>query len=191
MKLNRQLYLVAAVALASGCGDLDFDIDLSQSSESPVQVSRQVEKTVPPKDAEPRQPIKAPTENPIENPGVIAPEIVQPAPAPVTPGAGDPPKDTGTPKPVATPVEPEVQPITEEPKEPEDVTLLKLISDDTQQNLEALNMALERWIVAKGILPERLEQLVMEEYLPMLPMEPVGKKFTIDRKNKIIILVRQ
>ena len=50
-------------------------------------------------------------------------------------------------------------------------------------------MALERWIAEKDVLPERLEQLVMEEYLPMLPMEPIGKRFTIDPDKKVIILV--
>ncbi|MDP6034612.1 MAG: hypothetical protein QGG55_01075, partial [Verrucomicrobiota bacterium] len=66
---------------------------------------------------------------------------------------------------------------------------LKLISDDPDKNLEVLNMALERWIAEKDVLPERLEQLVMEEYLPMLPMEPIGKRFTIDPDKKVIILV--
>ena len=193
MKLNRHFCLVAAVALASGCGDLDFDVDLSQSSEPPVQVSRQVTKSVPLKDEEPQHPIQAPAENPVENHKVSPPETVQPAPAPVAPGSGglpeNPTVDPETPKPVTQPTEPKVQP-EENPNEPKDVTL-KLISDDIQQNLEALNMALNRWIAAKGILPERLEQLVMEEFLPMLPMEPVGKKFAIDRKNKVIILVGQ
>ena len=52
-------------------------------------------------------------------------------------------------------------------------------------------MALKRWIAEKNVLPERLEQLVMEEYLPMLPMEPIGKKFAIDTDKKVIILVGQ
>ena len=52
-------------------------------------------------------------------------------------------------------------------------------------------MALELWITEKGTLPERLEQLVMEEYLPMLPMEPIGKRFAIDKDKRVIILVGQ
>jgi len=85
-----------------------------------------------------------------------------------------------TPKPVAPVAEPQAIKVG---------NTLKLINDNPDKNLEVLNMALKRWIAEKGALPERLEQLVMEEYLPMLPMEPTGKRFTIDRVKKVIILV--
>jgi len=80
-----------------------------------------------------------------------------------------------------------------QPKSPadQDPVARKLLSDNPAENLEVLNMALEKWIQVKGELPERLEQLVMEEFLPMLPMEPVGQMFTIDRKTNKIVLVRQ
>ena len=64
-----------------------------------------------------------------------------------------------------------------------------MISDDPEENLEVLNDALQRWIAAKGDLPEKIGDLVMEELLPMLPMAPQGKIFAIDRVAKLVVLV--
>ena len=131
-------------------------------------------------------------ENPSDTPEVLPAKIIKPAPAPVTPNSEKSPKESvknpPTPEPVALPEIPKTSPpaaVSQETKE----DTFKLISDDPEKNLEVLNMALERWIAEKGALPDRLEQLVMEEYLPMLPMEPIGKRFTIDLDKKVIILV--
>ena len=43
-------------------------------------------------------------------------------------------------------------------------------------------MKLERWLAEKGTLPERVSELVVEQFLPMLPMA-LGKVFTIDTET--------
>ena len=65
----------------------------------------------------------------------------------------------------------------------------KLISTDPNDNLEVLNEALERWLAEKGTLPERVSELVVEQFLPMLPMAPFGKVFMIDAENRRVFLV--
>ena len=65
----------------------------------------------------------------------------------------------------------------------------KLISTDPGDNLEVLNEALERWLAEKGALPERVSDLVGEQFLPMLPMAPLGKAFMIDAENRRVIII--
>ena len=67
----------------------------------------------------------------------------------------------------------------------------KLISTDPNDNLEVLNDALERWLAEKGTLPERVSELVGEQFLPMLPMAPLGKVFMIDAENRRVFLVAE
>ena len=67
----------------------------------------------------------------------------------------------------------------------------KLISTDPNDNLEVLNEALERWLAEKGTLPERVSELVVEQFLPMLPMAPLGKVFKIDTENRRVFLVAE
>ena len=67
----------------------------------------------------------------------------------------------------------------------------KLISTDPNDNLEVLNEALERWLAEKGTLPERVSELVGEQFLPMLPMAPIGKVFMIDAENRRVFLVAE
>ena len=67
----------------------------------------------------------------------------------------------------------------------------KLISTDPTDNLEVLNEALERWLAEKGTLPERVSELVGEQFLPMLPMAPLGKVFMIDTENRRVFLVAE
>ena len=113
-----------------------------------------------------------------------------------------------------TPTQPEVEPPTEvkpvppePPKEVEPPTTprvpapgqaelseaeliaRKLISTDPGDNLEVLNEALERWLAEKGALPERVSDLVGEQFLPMLPMAPLGKAFMIDAENRRVIII--
>ena len=107
------------------------------------------------------------------------------------------------------PVRPEVVPPTEvkpsQPEQPEEVVQApgqselpeaeliarKLISTDPDDNLEVLNEALERWLAEKGTLPERVSELVGEQFLPMLPMAPLGKVFMIDTENRRVLLVAE
>ncbi|SVC08433.1 uncharacterized protein METZ01_LOCUS261287 [marine metagenome] len=188
MKSKRYFCLIAAVVLAVGCGEMDFDPQLSQSEKSPAYASRKAPTPVSPQ----AKPESTATENVPKVPEVPPTKVIKPAPAPVTPNSEKSPrelvKNQSTPEPVALPEIPKTSPPDAESQETKENTL-KLISDDPDKNLEVLNMALERWIEEKGALPERLEQLVMEEYLPMLPMEPIGKRFTIDPDKKVIILV--
>jgi hypothetical protein len=205
MKVKWPFCLIVAVALAFGCGEMGFDPQLSQAEESPAYASRKAPTPVSPQ-AKPESTVG---ENLPKVPEVPPARVVKPAPAPVTPSSEKSPKGTvknpSTPEPVALPEIPKTLPPDVESEENKELQenkenkelqetkedTLKLISDDPDKNLEVLNMALERWITEKGTLPERLEQLVMEEYLPMLPMEPIGKRFTIDTDKRIIILVGQ
>ena len=74
---------------------------------------------------------------------------------------------------------------------PDELTARKLISHDSGDNLEVLNEALERWLTKKDALPERVGDLVNEQFLPMLPMAPEGKIFAIDAENRRVILIAE
>ena len=99
--------------------------------------------------------------------------------------------------PVTKPAKPEV--ITPEPTKvaspdeeelsPAELIARKLISDNPNDNLEVLNEALEQWLTQKGNLPERMSDLVNEQFLPMLPMAPQGKSFSIDTTNRRVVLI--
>ena len=99
--------------------------------------------------------------------------------------------------PVTKPAKPEV--ITPEPTKvaspdeeelsPAELIARKLISDNPDDNLEVLNEALEQWLTQKGDLPERMSDLVNEQFLPMLPMAPQGKSFSIDATNRRVVLI--
>ena len=72
---------------------------------------------------------------------------------------------------------------------PSELIARKLISNDPEDNLGVLNEALERWLNKKNTLPERVSDLVAEQFLPMLPMAPEGKVFVIDSENRRVILI--
>jgi len=74
---------------------------------------------------------------------------------------------------------------------PAEVIARKLISHDSDDNLEVLNEALERWLTKKEALPERVGDLVNEQFLPMLPMAPEGKVFVIDAESRRVILIAE
>ena len=67
----------------------------------------------------------------------------------------------------------------------------RYIRDAKARALEVLNEALERWLAEKGTLPERVSELVVEQFLPMLPMAPLGKVFMIDTENRRVFLVAE
>ena len=204
MKLKWHSCLIVAGALAFGCGEMGFDPQLSQAEESSAYASRKAPTPVSPQ----AKPKSTATENLPKVPEVPPTKAIKPAPAPVTPNSSESVGSPYTSEPVALPEIPKTLPPDVESEENKELQenkenkenkelqetkedTLKLISDDPDKNLEVLNMALERWITEKGTLPERLEQLVMEEYLPMLPMEPIGKRFTIDTDKRVIIIVGQ
>jgi hypothetical protein len=110
-------------------------------------------------------------------------KTIPPEPEPVKSGPADPPKaDPGTePTKVASPDEEELSPA--------ELIARKLISNNPDDNLEVLNEALERWLTQKGALPERMSDLVNEQFLPMLPMAPQGKTFSIDATNRRVVLI--
>ena len=139
----------------------------------------------------PIEPVPAPTE-PVEQP-VKPVELVEPN-EPVEPTPVEPVE----PKPPVEPVEPPVKPVPatkpeENPPDPNispaEIIARKLVSDNPEENLEVLNDALAQWIAEKGELPEKIGDLVAGELLPMLPMAPQGKIFSIDRDAKMIVLV--
>ncbi len=128
----------------------------------------------------PPQPLSTPTQ-----PESTQPEVTQPANP--HPGEIEPVKPE-TPVAPATPRVP--APGQSEQSEAEQIAR-KLISTDPGDNLEVLNDALERWLAEKGNLPERVSDLVGEQFLPMLPMAPFGKAFVIDADNRRVVLVAE
>ena len=79
----------------------------------------------------------------------------------------------------------------EEQLSPSERIARKLISNDPEDNLGVLNEALERWLTKKDTLPERVSDLVAEQFLPMLPMAPEGKVFVIDPENRRVVLIAE
>ena len=105
----------------------------------------------------------------------------------------DPPKTgpgTEPTKPEVTTPEPtKVASPDEEELSPAELIARKLISNNPDDNLEVLNEALERWLTQRGDLPARMSDLVNEQFLPMLPMAPQGKTFSIDPTNRRVVLI--
>jgi len=120
-------------------------------------------------------------------------KTIPPEPEPVKSVPADPPKaDPGTEptKPEVTTPEPtKVASPDEEELSPAELIARKLISNNPDDNLEVLNEALERWLTQRGDLPERMSDLVNEQFLPMLPMAPQGKTFLIDAANQRVVLI--
>jgi len=164
----KQLFTALAIASLAGCSQEQWNYAEAPPAEPQPQPT--VEPTV--------NPVQAPGGNvtPLTQPEVTAPpetkppEVIEPLPKPTEP----------TP-PETTPEDPNLSPA--------EIVARKLISDNPEENLEVLNDALQAWIAAKGDLPEKISDLVAEELLPMLPMAPQGKIFTIDRDAKTVVLV--
>ena len=114
-----------------------------------------------------------------------------------SPEASSPPTQITAPE-KTTPSKPEPSKPEPSPSEepikvpsPDELTARKLISNNSGDNLEVLNEALERWLTKKDALPERVGDLVNEQFLPMLPMAPEGKIFAIDAENRRVILIAE
>ena len=54
-----------------------------------------------------------------------------------------------------------------------------------------LDMALQRFVKAKGRLPASVQEMVTEKMLPAIPPAPAGKKFAIDAQAKRVVVVAQ
>ena len=113
----------------------------------------------------------------------VQPEVVQPTE--VKPPQPEQPEE------VVQPTTPRVPAPGQSELSEAELIARKLISTDPNDNLEVLNEALERWLAEKGTLPERVSELVGEQFLPMLPMAPLGKVFMIDAENRRVFLVAE
>ena len=113
----------------------------------------------------------------------VQPEVVQPTE--VKPSQPEQPEE------VVQPTTPRVPAPGQSELSEAELIARKLISTDPNDNLEVLNEALERWLAEKGTLPERVSELVGEQFLPMLPMAPIGKVFMIDAENRRVFLVAE
>ena len=168
-------WLITALAIASlaGCSQEQWNYAEAPPAEpQPQPTIESAEAAVDPVSA-PGGNVTPPTQ----------PEVIIP-PEPTPPKVVEPVVVEPLPK----PNEPETTP--EDPNlSPAEIVARKLISDNPEENLEVLNDALQAWIAAKGDLPEKIGDLVAEELLPMLPMAPQGKIFTIDRDAKTVVLV--
>jgi len=132
-----------------------------------------------------------PAQAPSVSPKVSLPPTQITAPDKTTPVKPEPSKPEPA-KPEVTPSGPKkVVPPDQEELSPAEVIARKLISHDSDDNLEVLNEALERWLTKKEALPERVGDLVNEQFLPMLPMAPEGKVFVIDAENRRVILIAE
>lgn len=132
-----------------------------------------------------------PAQAPSVSPKVSLPPTQITAPDKTTPVKPEPSKPEPA-KPEVTPSGPKkVVPPDQEELSPAEVIARKLISHDSDDNLEVLNEALERWLTKKEALPERVGDLVNEQFLPMLPMAPEGKVFVIDAESRRVILIAE
>jgi len=147
----------------------------------------QVQPPIEPVEPTPTEPVQQPVEpTPVEPIKPVEPTPVEPIkpvePTPVEPVEPQPPvKPIPATKPEENPPDTNLSPA--------EIVARKLVSDNPEENLEVLNNALAQWIAEKGELPEKIGDLVAGELLPMLPMAPQGKIFSIDRDAKMIVLV--
>ena len=177
--LMKKLGPVMVAAVLAACGQGPQDIAQNPSTQPEQPEPSNVEEADP----------NPQTLKPISEPPVTSPEGGTPtqpeveAPTEVKPVPPEPPKE----------VEPPTTPRVPAPGQAElseaELIARKLISTDPGDNLEVLNEALERWLAEKGALPERVSDLVGEQFLPMLPMAPLGKAFMIDAENRRVIII--
>jgi len=162
----RSLCLVFCVLFLAGCGQGSGDVAQSRSTGDP---STQAPSASPEASSPPTQ-ITAPEKTTPSKPEPSKPEPSKPEPSKPEPSPSE--------EPIKVP-------------SPDELTARKLISNNSGDNLEVLNEALERWLTKKDALPERVGDLVNEQFLPMLPMAPEGKVFVIDAENRRVILIAE
>ncbi|MDP6904860.1 MAG: hypothetical protein QF406_10470 [Verrucomicrobiota bacterium] len=178
----RCLGLFLCALILAGCSQESVNVAQAHSNDDPPAQAP----SVSPKVSLPPTQITAPDKTTPVNPEPANPEPANPEPANPEPSKPEPAK------PEVTPSEPKkVVPPDQEELSPAEVIARKLISHDSDDNLEVLNEALERWLTKKEALPERVGDLVNEQFLPMLPMAPEGKVFVIDAENRRVILIAE
>ena len=169
--------MVAAVLAACGQGPQDIAQNPSTQPEQPE-----------PSNVEEADPSPQ-TLKPISEPPVTSPEGGTPTQPEVEPPTEVKPVPPEPPKEVEPPTTPRVPAPGQAELSEAELIARKLISTDPGDNLKVLNEALERWLAEKGALPERVSDLVGEQFLPMLPMAPLGKAFMIDAENRRVIII--
>ena len=177
--LMKTLGSVMVAALLAACGQGPQDI-----AQNPITQPEQPE----PSNVEEADPSPQ-TLKPISEPPVTSPEGGTPTQPEVEPPAEVKPVPPEPPKEVEPPTTPRVPAPGQAELSEAELIARKLISTDPGDNLEVLNEALERWLAEKGALPERVSDLVGEQFLPMLPMAPLGKAFMIDAENRRVIII--
>ena len=174
--LMKTLGSLMVAALLAACGQGPQDI-----AQNPITQTEQPEQPEQPnvEEADP----SPQTLKPISEPPVTSPEGGTPTQPEVKPVPPEPPKEA------VQPTTPRVPAPGQAELSEAELIARKLISTDPGDNLEVLNEALERWLAEKGALPERVSDLVGEQFLPMLPMAPLGKAFMIDAENRRVIII--
>ena len=180
--LMKKLGSLMVAALLAACGQGPQDI-----AQNPITQPEQPEQPEQPnvEEADP----SPQTLKPISEPPVTSPEGGTPTQPEVEPPAEVKPVPPEPPKEVEPPTTPRVPAPGQAELSEAELIARKLISTDPGDNLEVLNEALERWLAEKGALPERVSDLVGEQFLPMLPMAPLGKAFMIDAENRRVIII--
>jgi len=175
----KKLGPVMVAAFLAACGQGPQDIAQNPSTQPEQPEPSNVEEADP----------SPQTLKPISEPPVTSPEGGTPTQPEVEPPAEVKPVPPEPPKEVELPTTPRVPAPGQAELSEAELIARKLISTDPGDNLEVLNEALERWLAEKGALPERVSDLVGEQFLPMLPMAPLGKAFMIDAENRRVIII--
>ena len=179
LSLMKKLGPVMVAAVLAACGQGPQDIAQNPSAQPEQPEPSNVEEADP----------SPQTLKPISEPPVTSPEGGTPTQPEVEPPTEVKPVPPVPPKEVVQPITPRVPAPGQAELSEAELIARKLISTDPGDNLEVLNEALERWFAEKGALPERVTDLVGEQFLPMLPMAPLGKAFMIDAENRRVIII--
>ena len=177
--LMKTLGSLMVAALLAACGQGPQDIAQNPSTQPEQPEPSNVEEADP----------SPQTLKPISEPPVTSPEGGTPTEPEVEPPTEVKPVPPEPPKEVEPPTTPRVPAPGQAELSEAELIARKLISTDPGDNLKVLNEALERWLAEKGALPERVSDLVGEQFLPMLPMAPLGKAFMIDAENRRVIII--
>ena len=182
----KKLGIAMVVAILASCGQGPQEVAQAPSTQ-PTQPTQLEQSNVEEADSGP-QTLKPITEPPTTPEGGAPNQPVQPE---VVPPTEVKPSQPEQPEEVVQPPTPRVPAPGQSELSEAELIARKLISTDPNDNLEVLNEALERWLAEKGTLPERVSELVGEQFLPMLPMAPLGKVFVIDAENRRVFLVAE
>ena len=182
----KKLGIAMVAAILASCGQGPQEVAQAPSPQ-PTQPTQPEQSNVEKADPGPQtlKPINDPPTTPERGAPSqpVQPEVVQPTE--VEPSQPEQPEEVGQ------PTKPRVPAPGQSELSEAELIARKLISTDPTDNLEVLNEALERWLAEKGTLPERVSELVGEQFLPMLPMAPLGKVFMIDTENRRVFLVAE